>query len=55
MKTLADLDPVLKNARELGGWIAHHQDGLEIKTVDGIRVPGALFDLAIEYKSELFT
>lgn len=50
MKTLADLDPVLKNARELGGWIAHHQDGLEIKTVDGIRVPGALFDLAIEYQ-----
>lgn len=50
MKTLADLDPVLKNARELGAWIAHHQDGLEIKTVDGIRVPGALFDLAIEYQ-----
>jgi len=50
MKTLTDLDPVLKNARELGGWIAHHQDGLEIKAVDGIRVPGALFDLAIEYQ-----
>ena len=50
MKTLADLDPVLKNARELGAWIAHYQDGLEIKTVDGIRVPGALFDLAVEYQ-----
>lgn len=50
MKTLADLDPILKNARDLADWIAHNQDGLEIKTVDGIRVPGALFDLAIEYQ-----
>ncbi len=50
MNTAVDLEPVLKNARELGDWIAHHQDGLEIKTVDGIRIPGALFDLAIEYQ-----
>ena len=50
MKTLADLDPVLKNARDLAGWIAHHQDGLEINTLDSIKVPVALFDLAIEYQ-----
>ena len=32
MNTAVDLEPVLKNARELGDWIAHLQDGLEIKT-----------------------
>jgi hypothetical protein len=38
MKTLADLNLVLKNARDLADWIAHNQDGLEIKTMDGIVV-----------------
>ena len=42
---------LLKNAIELGNWIAKHQDGLEIKPVLGFTVPGALFDLAIEYQA----
>lgn len=50
VKFATELDLVLKNAFELQGWIARHQDGLKIKAVDGIRVPGALFDLAIEYQ-----
>jgi hypothetical protein len=50
MKTADELSPILKIALELRDWIAQHQDGLEIKPVNAIRVPGALFDLAIEYQ-----
>jgi hypothetical protein len=50
MKSLVNLVSVLKNAHELGNWIAKRQDGLEIKGDKVIRVPGALFDLAIEYQ-----
>ena len=50
MKTVAELDPLLRSALDLKDWIAKHQDGLEIKPEDAIRVPGALFDLAIEYQ-----
>lgn len=50
MEFSTDLDPVLKNARKLGNWIAQHQDGLKLETADDIKIPGALFDLAIEYQ-----
>lgn len=50
MKTAAELDPLLRKALDLKDWIAKHQDGLEIKADNAIRVPGALFDLAIEYQ-----
>lgn len=50
MKTAPELDPLLRKALDLKDWIAKHQDGLEIKADNVIRVPGALFDLAIEYQ-----
>lgn len=50
MKSLDELEPLLKSALELRDWIAKYQDGLEIKPENAIRVPGALFDLAIEYQ-----
>jgi hypothetical protein len=46
-----ELGQLLKNAIELTNWIAKHQDGLEIKPANVFSVPGALFDLAIEYQA----
>jgi hypothetical protein len=46
-----ELGQLLKNAIELTNWIAKHQDGLEIKPANVFTVPGALFDLAIEYQA----
>jgi hypothetical protein len=46
-----ELGQLLKNTIELTNWIAKHQDGLEIKPANVFTVPGALFDLAIEYQA----
>lgn len=46
-----ELGQLLKNAIKLTNWIAKHQDGLEIKPANVFTVPGALFDLAIEYQA----
>ena len=50
MKTAAELEPLFKSSLELRDWIARHQNGLEINSENSVRVPGALFDLAIEYQ-----
>jgi len=41
---------VLKSAQDLVHWIAERQDGLEIKSGNTTRVPGALLDLCIEHQ-----
>jgi hypothetical protein len=50
VKTAAELEPLFKSSLELRDWIARHQNGLEINSENSVRVPGALFDLAIEYQ-----
>ena len=45
-----DVASVLDSAQKLACWIAERQDGLEIKSENSSRVPGALLDLCLEHQ-----